>query len=40
MKKRILQVSCGGLGRGGISTVIFSIVEPLKNEFEFDCVVF
>lgn len=38
--KKILHISCGGLGNGGISTVIFSIVESLYKEFEFDCVVF
>lgn len=40
MKKRILHVSYGGLSHGGVSSVIFSIVEPLKDRFDFDCVVF
>lgn len=40
MKERILHVSCGGLGHGGVSAVIFSIVETLHNQFDFDCVVF
>lgn len=40
MKKKILHVSCGGLGHGGVSAVIFSIVETLYNQFDFDCVVF
>ena len=39
-KKKILHVSYGGLGFGGVSTVIFSIVEPLAEEYEFGCVVF
>ena len=40
MKDKILQVSCGGLGYGGVSAVIFSIVEMLHDQFDFDCVVF
>ena len=40
MKKRILHVSCGGLGHGGVSAVIFSIVENLYTKYDFDCVVF
>ena len=40
MKERILHVSCGGLGHGGVSAVIFSIVENLHDQFDFDCVVF
>lgn len=40
MKRKVLHVSCGGLGHGGISTVIFSIVENLHEKFDFDCVVF
>lgn len=40
MKKKVLHISCGGLGHGGVSSVIFSIVEPLKEEFDFGCVVF
>ena len=40
MKERILHVSCGGLGHGGVSAVIFSIVETLHDQFDFDCVVF
>lgn len=40
MKDKILHVSCGGLGHGGVSAVIFSIVETLHNQFDFDCVVF
>lgn len=40
MKEKVLHISCGGLGHGGISTVIFSIVETLHEQFDFDCVVF
>lgn len=40
MKKRVLHVSSGGLNPGGVSSVIFSIVESLKSSFDFDCVVF
>ena len=38
--KKVLHVSFGGLGVGGVSSVIFSIVEPLHKKFDFDCVVF
>ena len=38
--KKILHVSFGGLGRGGVSSVIFSIVQPLYKKFNFSCVVF
>lgn len=40
MKKKVLHVSAGGLGHGGVSTVIFGIVEELYNDFDFSCVVF
>ncbi len=40
MNNKILHVSCGGLGHGGVSAVIFSIVEALHDRFDFDCVVF
>ena len=40
MNNRILHVSCGGLGYGGVSSVIFSIVQTLHEQFEFDCIVF
>lgn len=40
MKKKILHISCGGLGHGGVSSVIFAITEPNKDKFDFDCVVF
>ena len=38
--KKVLHVSYGGLGFGGVSSVIFSIVEPLFTKFDFGCVVF
>ena len=40
MKKKVLHISAGGLGHGGVSTVIFSIVEVLHEQFDFSCVVF
>lgn len=40
MNKKVLHVSCGGLGHGGVSAVIFSIVQTLHEKFDFDCVVF
>ena len=40
MKKKILHVSSAGLNHGGVASVIFSIVESLESDFDFDCVVF
>lgn len=40
MKKKVLHVSAGGLGHGGVSTVIFSVVQSLYKHFDFSCVVF
>lgn len=40
MKKKVLHVSAGGLNPGGVGSVIFSIVESLSSDFDFDCVVF
>ena len=40
MRKKILHVSAGGIGYGGVGTVILNIVESLHNEFDFECVVF
>ena len=40
MNEKVLHVSCGGLGYGGVSSVILSIVESLHDTFEFGCVVF
>lgn len=39
-KIKVLHVPFGGLGYGGVSSVIFSIVENLSNKFLFDSVVF
>lgn len=39
-KKKILHVSYGGLGSGGVSSVILSIVSSLYNLYDFHCVVF
>ncbi len=39
-KKKVLEVSFGGLSHGGVSSVIFSIVKELYKEFEFGCIVF
>ncbi len=39
-KTKVLHVSYGGLGKGGVSAVIFSIVENLTEQFDFGCVVF
>ena len=40
MNRRVLHISCGGLGYGGVSSVILSIVESLHGSFDFGCVVF
>ncbi len=37
-KKRILLISCGGLGNGGVQAVIMNIVRNLKEEMSFDIV--
>lgn len=34
--KRILLVSCEGLGNGGVQAVIMSIVRNLHKEYLFD----
>lgn len=39
-KNKVLHISYGGLGKGGVSTVIFSITENLAERFDFGCVVF
>lgn len=38
--KRILLVSCGGLGHGGVQSVIMNIVRGLSNKYIFDIVLF
>ena len=40
MKNKILEVTFGGLGHGGVSSVIFSIVSELKDKYDFGCVVY
>lgn len=39
-KIKVLQVSCNGLGNGGVQSVIMNIVRALKNEIEFDILLF
>lgn len=39
-KKRVLLVSCDGLGRGGVQTVMMSIIRNLSREYIFDVLVF
>ena len=39
-KNKVLHISYGGLGKGGVSAVIFSITENLSKRFDFGCVVF
>ena len=38
--KRILLVSCEGLGNGGVQAVIMSIVRNLHKEYLFDILLF
>ena len=38
--KRVLMVSCEGLGNGGVQAVIMSIVRNLKNKYIFDILLF
>lgn len=40
MNKKVLHISSGGLNPGGVGSVIFSIVESLYENIDFDCVVF
>ena len=37
---KVLLVSCEGLGRGGVQSVIMSIVKGLSDKFIFDIVLF
>lgn len=39
-KKRVLLVSCGGLGNGGVQAIMMGIVRSLSNKFIFDVLVF
>lgn len=40
MKKKVLLVSCKGLGNGGVQAVMMSIVRRLSNKYIFDIVLF
>lgn len=39
-KKRILMVSCGGLGNGGVQSIMMGIVRNLTSELHFDMLLF
>lgn len=39
-RKRVLLVSCGGLGNGGVQAIMMGIVRSLSNDFVFDILVF
>ena len=39
-KKRVLLVSCGGLGNGGVQAILMGIVRSLSSKFVFDVLVF
>lgn len=36
--KKVLMVSCEGLGNGGVQTVMMNIVRSLSSDFQFDMV--
>ena len=38
--RKILEISCSGLENGGVQHVIMNIVSNLKNDFQFDIIVF
>lgn len=40
LKKKVLLVSCEGLGNGGVQAVIMSIVRNLSHKYTFDIVLF
>jgi len=40
IKKKILQISCEGLGNGGVQAVIMGICTRLSNDFIFDILLF
>lgn len=40
MKEKILEVSCNGLGNGGVQHVMMNIVSALREEYTFDALVF
>ncbi|MCM1450215.1 MAG: glycosyltransferase [Clostridiales bacterium] len=39
-KKRVLLVSCGGLGNGGVQAIMMGIVRNLSSEYNFDMLLF
>lgn len=39
-KKRVLLVSCWGLGNGGVQAIMMGIVRSLSDKFTFDVIVF
>lgn len=39
-KKKVLMVSCGGLGNGGVQAIMMGIVRNLSNQYLFDMMVF
>lgn len=39
-QKRVLLVSCEGLGNGGVQAIIMGIVRSLYKEFQFDILLF
>ena len=40
MKKRVLMVSCEGLGNGGVQAIMMGIIRSLHTEFYFDMLLF
>lgn len=40
MKKRVLMVSCEGLGNGGVQAIMMGIVRNLYTECHFDMLLF
>lgn len=40
MKKRVLMVSCEGLGNGGVQNVMMNIIRNLSDEYRFDMLLF
>ena len=40
MKKKILHVSFGAIGNGGVSAVIMSIIRSLYSDYQFDVMTF
>ena len=38
--RRVLMVSCDGLGNGGVQAVIMNIVRKLYKEYTFDALLF